>query len=33
MNSVLDRAREELVVAFFEAIYRTFLGGLLVQSK
>jgi hypothetical protein len=33
MNSILDRAGEEMVVAFFEVIYRTFLGGLLVEGK
>jgi hypothetical protein len=33
MNSILDRTEEELVVVFFEVMYRTFLGGPLVEGK
>jgi hypothetical protein len=33
MNNVLDRTGEEMVMAFFEVIYRTFLEKLLVEGK
>jgi hypothetical protein len=31
MNSILDRTEEELVLVFFEVMYRTFLGENLVE--